>query len=81
MEKIIVQEIKKYKAKDINQYGNCQGISSSNLLVKLINEWLVKTNNNQKFIIVLFMDYYKAFDRIDHNILMEKKTEILTTTT
>jgi predicted phosphoadenosine phosphosulfate sulfurtransferase len=66
MEKNIVQEIKKYKAEDINQYGNCQGTSSSHLLVKLINQWLVKTDNNEKFIRVLFIDYHKAFDRIDH---------------
>jgi hypothetical protein len=34
MGKNIVQEIKKYKAEDINKYGNCQGTSSSHFLVK-----------------------------------------------
>lgn len=53
-----------------HQYGFQRGRSTSTLLENFTNFINSKLNNN-KVIIALFIDYSKAFDTINHNILIE----------
>lgn len=53
------------------QYGFRQGRSTSLALIDLIEE-IIKCIERKKYVFGLFIDLQKAFDTIDHNILMNK---------
>ena len=58
---------------DSNQYGGIPGSSPVHALVDLYHHWLEALDSRQRqYIRVLFLDYAKAFDHIDHNILLNK---------
>ena len=56
------------------QFGAIKGSSTTHTLVKLIHEWAEHTDDckNKPYVNVLFLDYAKAFDRINPNILIQK---------
>ena len=54
-----------------NQSGFRKNHSCHTALTNLVEEWLLNINNN-KFTGVLFIDFAKAFDLIDHELLLKK---------
>ena len=53
------------------QFGNKKGVSTTHMLIELTHKWMEALDNN-KTIRILFLDFSKAFDRVDHQILMDK---------
>ena len=56
------------------QFGAIPNCSTVHALVEICNEWFSKTDDSRKrnFIQALLVDYSKAFDRINPNILIQK---------
>ena len=59
---------------DAFQLGAIKQSSTCHALVKLLHEWASDTDDSKtnKFVHVLLLDYSKAFDRINANILLDK---------
>ena len=57
---------------DTMQYGSLKNCSTIIALAQLIHEWLLNLETSNNLIRVLLLDFQKAFDLVDHNILMEK---------
>lgn len=75
VEKYISEQIQKfYRLNDIlyqNQFGFQMGKGTSDLLIKFTDE--VNTNLNRKLhVCVLFIDFSRAFDTLDHKQLISK---------
>jgi hypothetical protein len=45
-------------------------------LAELVHSWLLQLENRDTVIRILFVDFKKAFDLIDHNIIIEKLTNL-----
>ena len=55
----------------ISQFGFRSGHSCKNVVSELIVE-IVKGKNNNKHTLVLFPDFSKAFDTLNHDLLLRK---------
>jgi len=56
---------------DPNQFGALRGRSTSHALVSMLHQWC-STLDAGGSARVLFVDFAKAFDRVDHNLLIRK---------
>jgi len=56
---------------DPNQLGTLQGRSTSHALVSLLHQWC-STLDAGGSVRAAFIDFAKAFDRVDHNLLVTK---------
>ena len=54
------------------QFGNIKNCSTTHALIHLIHHWLAEFDNPGSIIRCCMIDFSKAFDRIDHNILLHK---------
>ena len=61
---------------DPYQYGNIKNCSTTHQLIHLIHHWLAETDKPGNLIRSCMIDFSKAFDRIDHNILLMKLTNL-----
>jgi hypothetical protein len=61
---------------DPNQHGSLPGYSTTTALAQLLHNWLVELEKPKRAVRILFIDYRKAFDRIDHKILMSKLSNL-----
>ena len=61
---------------DAFQYGAIQGCSTVNTLVELRDKWAVATDDPNNTVRILFLDYRKAFDHIDHSIHLRKMVQL-----
>ena len=61
---------------DPYQFGNVRECSTTHALIHLIHQWLTATDASGSVVRACMVDFSKAFDRIDHNILI-KKLQIL----
>ena len=52
--------------------GAIKNSSTVHALVDVVHDWAVTTDFSDKMIRALLLDYRKAFDLIDHGILMNK---------
>ena len=55
-----------------NQYGRIPNSSTTHALVNLVHNWSQATDGTGADVRVIALDYRKAFDLIDHNILISK---------
>ncbi len=55
-----------------NILGSMKGCSTTIALIEMFDSWSKTSDNASIQIIILLLDYRKAFDHIDHNILMAK---------
>ena len=60
---------------ELNQYGNSRGCSTTHYLVKLTDE-AYRSTDVGKATTVITIDYSKAFDLVDHNVLVEKLIQL-----
>ena len=56
---------------DVNQYGEFRGISTNHALVDMVHAWLL-TSEERKASHVVLLDYRKAYDHVDHTVLVTK---------
>ena len=58
---------------DPPQFGSPKGTSTTFCLIDMVNNWLKTLNAQSHYLIrVCFVDFSKAFDPINHNILVTK---------
>ena len=55
-----------------NQFGTIKGSSTTFALIELLDTWGNATDTTDQSVRILLLDYSKAFDLIDHNILLHK---------
>ena len=63
--------------KDLTQYGNSKGCSTTHYLISALNEAFKSTDRGDAAAAIA-VDYSKAFDLVDHTILINKMKELLT---
>lgn len=61
---------------DLQQFGCLKGSSTAYCLLDMIHNWLFHLDSPDKHIRLLFSDYTKVFDRIGHNVLINKFIDI-----
>ena len=57
---------------DPQQFGCLKGTSTTFCLIDMIDNWLKSLDTQSHYLRICFIDFSKAFDRIDHNILLLK---------
>lgn len=57
---------------DPHQYGTVKGSSTVHALVALLHKCFTETDGAKKFARIMLIDYAKAFDKINHHLLMQK---------
>ena len=72
IETVIMSELEKDLTGklDSDQYGNVKGSSTTHYLISLTNEAYMSTNQGDATTAIT-IDYSKAFDYVDHSILVE----------
>ena len=55
-----------------NQYGAIPNSSTTMALISMLHSWSLGTDGNGATVRTLLLDYRKAFDLIDHSILVRK---------
>ena len=61
---------------DKNQFGAIPGSSTTNALISMIDCWSKATDGNGATVRIVLFDFKKAFDLIDHNLLMSKLRQL-----
>jgi len=61
---------------DSNQFGTISGSSTVLALISMSHKWLEATDGNSASVRVLVFDYRKAFNLIDHKILVNKLKQV-----
>ena len=59
----------------MNQFGSTRDRSTTLALIKLSHVLFEAADDNRNIIRVLFVDFKKAFEFIDHNVLSKKLSE------
>ena len=61
---------------DPNQFGNRKGVSTSHYLIKLMDNLYNHADSSKNHSTVVVTDFSKAFDLIDHNIVITKLLQL-----
>lgn len=61
---------------DPNQFGSLPGLSTTHGLLSLVHHLYKVTDQRDQCVRVLLLDFSKAFDRINHNILLRKMKDM-----
>ncbi len=54
------------------QYGGKKGSSTVYALIQLLHEWYTATDNLQTVVDIVLIDFAKAFDHLNHHIIINK---------
>ena len=57
---------------DPSQFGARKGCSTVYALIKLLHEWFSATDKLKTVVDIVLIDYAKAFDHLNHNIIISK---------
>ena len=57
---------------DDRQFGGMAGTCTTDVLVEMLHKWYEATDVTGHFVRVLFLDYRKAFDLFNHDMLIYK---------
>ena len=57
---------------DSNQFGVIPGSTTSQVLIKMMHKWTEATDENEASFRVVLFNYQKAFNFVDHTILLSK---------
>ena len=57
---------------DQRQFGSLKGCSTVDALISMFHCWFSDTDGNGETVRVFLLDFSKAFDRINHQILIKK---------
>ena len=57
---------------DPNQFGTIPKSSTTQALISMIHKWPMATDSTGAAVRIVLLDYRKAFDLIDHRILIQK---------
>ena len=61
-----------YDSLDLNQFGNTKGRSTLTALILLTHTLFNYSDDSHNFVRVLFVDFSRAFELIDHTVLADK---------
>ena len=61
---------------DPQQFGCLKGLSTTYCLLDMLLSWLSHLDSASQYRRLCFLDFSKAFDRIGHNVLIEKRLDI-----
>ena len=64
------------KVIDNNQFGTVPKSSTTQALISMLHKWNKETDGTGSTVRVVLFDFKKAFDLIDHNILIEKLSKL-----
>ena len=68
--------LKSIKGKlDPNQFGGMKGLSTTHALIDMLHHWHTAVHDSES-VRILFCDYSKGFDLVDHTILIENFAEL-----
>ena len=56
---------------DDRQFGSLKGRSTTHALIDILHHWHKALDEGQS-VRILFVDYAKAFDRVDHSVTLQK---------
>ena len=63
---------------DKGQFGALKGTCATHALITMMHDWLRSTDDSRKknFVHIVLLDYAKAFDHVDANILLSKLQDL-----
>ena len=53
------------------QFGCVKGTSTTHCLINLHHSWCMATDSPKQYVTILLVDFSKAFDHIEHGILLD----------
>ncbi len=59
-----------------HQYGSLPGCSTTQSLIELLHSWLAALEKPDRVVQILFLDFRKTIDKVDHTILLRKLASV-----